>query len=54
MKPLMLAVSISACLPMAFAKEAAARRPTLAVTVSAQAIDAPSRANVEDLLITVK
>jgi len=51
MKPLMLAVLISACLPTAFAKEAAARLPTLAVTVSAQALDASSRENVEDLLL---
>jgi hypothetical protein len=51
MKPMMLAVLISACLPVAFGKEAATRPPTLAVTVSGQATNAPSRANVEDVLI---
>ena len=51
LKPLMLAAGISACLPMAFAKEAAARLPTLAVTVSAQSLDASKRENVEDLLM---
>ena len=37
MKPLILAVGISACLPSAFAKEAATRLPTLAVAVSRHA-----------------
>jgi hypothetical protein len=51
MKPWMVAVLISVCLPPAFAKEAPKRLPRLAVAVSAQEPGGQNVENLEDLLM---